>query len=79
MLSWQAQRRWELHSHLQQVEEAEEVIKRTISNPKGKPYRHLVDICLAQKTKLVQDIKYDMDSKFDAKLVMTREYIRSGH
>ena len=53
-----------------------QVIKRTIANPKGKPYRHLVDMCLAQKTKLVHDIKYDMDVRYDRKTVMSREYIR---
>ena len=67
-----------------QVEEAkaQEMIRQTMSDKKGKMYRYLVSSCLNQDMTIGQDIKYDMDllkplnHNYKSSLLLGREHVR---
>ena len=58
-----------------QVEEAkaQEMIRQTLNDKKGKMHRHLVNSCLNQDMTIGQDIKYDME--YGSKNLAQRRYL----
>ena len=64
-----------------QVEEAkaQEIIRQTLNDKKGKMHRYFVNSCLSQDMTIGQDIKYDMDlskNQGQRKHLLGKEYVR---
>ena len=63
-----------------------EMLRHSLANPQGKPYKHVVESCLGQTMSLAQDISYDMEVVRDAvkpsakkslrKTLVAQEYVR---